>query len=367
MTFMKIEDIRLSWLQIPLATPYKLAFGSVAHFDTVLVELAADGRSGVGEATILNGYTDEDVEGSWALAQSLSERLCGLSIEAARHMLEREVRPGAPFTATAFLTAMDQAVGHPMLDLATHHQVPLLHGINATDPAGIEREIEAAIASGYWTLKVKVGFDLEADLTRVALIQRLVRGRATLRIDANQGYDRERGVAFASRVSPESIQLLEQPCHAKDWDAAHAVAQVSAVPLMLDESIYDAADIDRAARIGARFVKLKLMKFGSLDSLADGLARIRALGMTPILGNGVASDIGCWMEACVASAMIDNAGEMNGFLRQKEGVVARPVPVVDGAIQIEPGFVPSLDRARVNRFTVDRVAAQAPAIKEKAS
>lgn len=364
---MKIEDIRLSRLQIPLATPYKLAFRSVAHFDTLLVELAAEGRCGVGEATILNGYTEEDVEGSWALARDLSERLCGLSIEAARHMLDQEVRPRAPFTASAFLTAMDQALDHPLLSVATRQQVPLLFGINATDPAGIEREIEAALAAGYWTLKVKVGFDLEADLERVALIQRLVRGRAKLRVDANQGYDRERGVAFASRVSPEAIQLLEQPCHAKDWDAAHAVARVSNVPLMLDESIYDDADIDRAARIGARFVKLKLMKFGSLDSLADGLARIRSLGMTPILGNGVASDIGCWMEACVASAMIDNAGEMNGFLRQSEAVVAQPVPVAGGAMQLAPGFVPRLDPARVSRFTVDRAAVQAQAIREKAS
>src|SRR5438132_5113936 len=83
---------------------------------------------------------------------------------------------------------------------------------------------------------------------------------------------------FARRVSPESIELLEQPCHAKDWDAAAAVVAVTAVPLMLDESIYSMDDIDRAARLGASFVKLKLMKFGSLKRLERGLRRIRELG-----------------------------------------------------------------------------------------
>ena len=54
------------------------------------------------------------------------------------------------------------------------------------------------------------------------------------------------------------------------------------------------------------------MKLGSLAALARGLERIRELGMEPVLGNGVATEIGCWMEACVARSHIRNAGEMNG-------------------------------------------------------
>ena len=70
---------------------------------------------------------------------------------------------------------------------------------------------------------------------------------------------------------------------------------------MLDESIYDIADIERAAAEHAcAFVKVKLMKFVGLDALAAAIERIRALGMQPVLGNGVACDISCWMEACVA-------------------------------------------------------------------
>ena len=126
------------------------------------------------------------------------------------------------------------------------------------------------------------------------------RGRAKLRIDANQGYSPADGVRFASSLSPNSIELLEQPCHADDWEASAAIAKVSTVPLMLDEFIYGLEDIKRAAALGARFVKLKLMKMVSLTALAEGLTLIRDLGMEPVLGNGVASDLGCWMEACVA-------------------------------------------------------------------
>jgi len=362
----KIDDIRLSRLQIPLSLPYKLAFGDVTHFNTLLVQIVVGGRPGFGEATILNGYTDETVDGSWALAAALTDKLYGRSPEAAFRWIEGDVRHVAPFTATAFQTAIEMAMGHPLLKIDKPVAVPLLYGINAIDPAGIECEIEAALAAGYRTMKVKVGFDLEPDLVRVNLIQRLNRGRAMLRIDANQGYSQDYGCAFARRVASDSVQLLEQPCHAKDWDAAAAVIKVSNVPLMLDESIYDINDIERAASIGAGFVKLKLMKFGSLTELARGLDRIRKLGMQPVLGNGVASDIGCWMEACVASTMIDNAGEMNGYLRQRESIVLKPMAIEAGAMRLEAGAVPILHQERLQRLTIDRIAASSSSMEERA-
>jgi len=349
-----IENICVSRLRIPLTQPYKLSLGAVRHFDTILVELAVDGNAGLGEATILNGYTDETIEDSWALAKSLAERLNGRTIAAVDSVLDEKLRHAAPFTFTAFATAIEMARGAPMLDLKHDVAVPLLCGINSVEEPGIEREIEAAVAAGFRTLKIKVGFDVAADLRRVAFIQRVNRGRAALRIDANQGYSRKDACTFVSGISADSVELIEQPSDAKDWAAAEAAIKATALPLMLDESIYGIPDIERAARIGARYVKLKLMKCGSLGELARGLDRIRELGMKPVLGNGVASDIGCWMEACVASAKIDNAGEMNGFLRQKASVVLDPMPVVDGAIKLKAHCLPALSDRKLDEFTIDR-------------
>ena len=65
--------------------------------------------------------------------------------------------------------------------------------------------------------------------------------------------------------------------------------------------------------------------------------------MTPVLGNGVACDLGCWMEACVAARSIDNAGEMNGFLKTTESLFSTPIEVEDGAMVLPPGFVPEIE------------------------
>lgn len=355
---MKIEELSVRLLKVPLSVPYKLAFGAVREFDIILVRLTLAGREGLGEAAILNGYTDETVEGGWHLATEIASRLKGASPDDLRAICAPYLA-SSPFVTTAFVTALEMAEGHPLLDVEIPTEVPLLFGINATDSAGIAAEMERAWAAGYRTLKIKAGFDLAPDLARVGLIQRLNAGRMRLRVDANQGYSPDEGVRFACGLSPDSIELLEQPCAAEDWKAAAEIARVTPVPLMLDESIYNLADIDRAAEIGAGYVKLKLMKLGSLTALAQGVARIRELGMQPVLGNGVASDIGCWMEACVAARCIDNAGEMNGYLRQRQSLAGPAIAVAAGAMQLAPGLQPRLDWDRVQRCTVGSINTRA--------
>lgn len=348
---MMIDAISLRLLRIPLRTPYKLAFGPVTHFDTILAFVRADGLPGIGEATILTGYTDETIEESWKRAQGTARMLPGLDTESAKAAIAKRLK-NAPFTATALTTAIEMAEGHPALQIGEPVRVPLLAGINATSRDGVATEIEAALAAGFGTLKIKVGFDVESDIERVCFIQECSAGRARLRIDANQGYDRTAGCRFASGVEPSDIELLEQPCPADDWEGLEAVARVAKVPLMLDESIYDEADIERAAHIGASFVKLKLMKFVSLDRLERGLSLIRDHGMKPVLGNGVAGDIGCWMEACVARRQIGNAGEMNGFLRPAVPLAQPPMKVEGGAMTLTPDGAPKLDQAALEEVTI---------------
>lgn len=351
-----IEDVRLDRVRLPLKVPYKLALGAVTAFDTILARIVVGGSVGYGEATILTGYTSETIEDAWPRAQSLALKLDRSSPEAARALAQRELAD-APFTLTAFITAIEMAERHPLLTIDADQGVPLLAGINSINFSGIEREIEAAISAGFGTLKIKAGFDVDADLARIAFIQRCNAGRARLRVDANQGYSTDDGVRFASSLSPDSIELLEQPCHADDWDAAAATVRASSVPYMLDESIYGLEDIKRAAALGARFVKLKLMKMVSLTALAEGLELIRELGMEAVLGNGVASDLGCWMEACVARRHITNAGEMNGYLRQQSSIAAEPIALVRGEMQLRAGQSLVLDDIRIAATRIDHAHA----------
>ena len=188
----------------------------------------------------------------------------------------------------------------------------------------------------------------------VKRVQHALKGRGRIRLDANQGYSRDDALRFVAALDPADIELFEQPCAAGDWESACAVARVAPVPMMLDESIYGVDDIRRAAELkAARFIKLKLMKLGGLDRLARAIDTIRDCGMEPVLGNGVACEIGCWMEACIARARLNNAGEMNGFLKPAARLLANPLRFERGAIVLEPGYRPQLDAAAVAKCTVE--------------
>ncbi len=350
MALIEMVDIRL--LDVPLSRPYKLSFGTVLAFNTLLVEVRlADGRSGQGDGTILTGYTDETMDQCWTAARDIAPRLLGLDADRVPAALS-DWLVANPFTVSAFCTACDMARGHPTL-APGDCRVPVLGIVNTTDPARVEPEVEGLLQAGYRTIKVKVGWDVDDDLARVRQVQRLLRGKAMIRVDANQGYKTEDGCRFAGGLEPDGIELFEQACRAGDWNAAVAVKRVATVPIMLDESIYTMDDVEIAARLQvADIIKLKLMKLGSVDALERALARIRALGIAPVLGNGVATEVGCWMEACVAAKMLDTAGEMVGFLKQHRGLLEQPMPVQEGAIVLSAGFIPRLDAAAVDAVTI---------------
>jgi hypothetical protein len=91
-------------------------------------------------------------------------------------------------------------------------------------------------------------------------------------------------------------------------------------------------------------------KFGGVEMATTGLAMIRACGMIPVAGNGAASDISSWMEACTARLTVDVACEMHGFLKLKTPLLQDQLPFVDGAIVLAPGYFPRVDESAVSRF-----------------
>jgi L-alanine-DL-glutamate epimerase-like enolase superfamily enzyme len=351
----RIERVEVRRLRVKLPVAYKVSNKTMAEFEPVIAEVAdSTGRSGFAEVIYSRGYSDETLAEGLASLRAMAPLLPGKSPAEARAaltpLLDRHSHGVALLTS-----AIEMLEDSPYLRVTQPPRIPILQILHGMDEAALAPEIERRLAEGYRTFKVKVGFVVEDDLARTALIQRLLRGRATFRLDANQAWTAEQGSRFATALDPTGIELFEQPCDKADWDSNAAVAAVSRVPVMLDESIYGLEAIDRAARIqGVGYVKVKLKKQGGLARLAEALERIRALGLRPVLGDGVATDICCWMEACVSRGLIDNAGEMNGFQKLAAPLFRTPMPFRDGAIELPAGFRPELDRDTVEATTEER-------------
>ncbi|MBO9354146.1 mandelate racemase [Bordetella petrii] len=334
----------------PLTEPYRLSSGDLTAFDPILIELRdAECRTGWGEALIIPGYTHESVEGSWQVACMLAERVVERTCAEAASMAGEWLVPN-PGVASALLAALDMLRADPLLCANRAVRMPLLAPCQAHVRAAIRDEVDALVGQGFRTLKVKVGYDWKADLERVGWVQDAAAGRATLRLDANRGFTPGDGARFARDLDPRGIELFEQPCGSDDWEGNARVAEVSAVPVMLDESIYGLEEIERAATVAnVGFVKLKLKKVGSVAMLRRALERIGELGMTPVLGDGVALELACWMEACVGARAVANAGEMNGFLKVKQSLFTEPLPFRQGAIELPANYWPEIDIAALRR------------------
>lgn len=351
----RIEAVEIFRTEVPLTVPYKVSKWTFTAFDPLIASIRThDGRIGWGEATITEGYAvDETPETGWAFLKAWGERLAGRDLAEARALLEGEIHANS-HAASILITAIEMIERSSLLTIDTPAVVPLLVPVNTMDPDNVGAEVEGSIAEGFGTLKVKVGFDVDADLARVAAIQRALGGRATIRLDANQAFSVEQGKRFAAALDPTGIELFEQPCDKADWTANAAVAAVSTVPVMLDESIYGIPEIERAAKVpGVGFVKVKLKKLGSLAHLEAALKRIAELGLTPVLGDGTATDISCWMEAAVARTTIRNAGENNGFLKLTAPMFKNPLPFSQGAIQLPAGWWPEIDEPYLRKASTE--------------
>ena len=352
---MAITRIELRQLKLPLVVPYKLSYRTFEAFEPYLVEIQTnDGRYGFGDGHISPGSSGETREGGWAYCQEMIDRILGLEPEEAIGEVQARASE-SKVAASVLLTALEVLMDSSLLTIPEETVLPLLVPINATEEGAIADEVETLIGQGFRTFKVKVGKDVDADLARVAGIQRACAGRATLRLDANRAYDRNQGQRFAASLDPTGIELFEQPCDADDWEANAAVAAVSTVPLMLDEPICSLADIERAGGIdGVALCKLKLKRFGSLAGLKAGLDAVRANGMEPVLGDGLGSEITSWFEACVARTTIRNAGEFNGFLKPVERLLSPSIPFSNGCITLPAGYRPALDRKKLDAATRER-------------
>ena len=352
----KLTWVSVRRLRLPLIRPYRLSYRTFEEFEPYLVEIADDqGRAGFADGHISPGSSAETREGGWDFMRERIPEMLGNDPESAKTGVLAHFE-ASKVAATALATAVEVTQGYPLLTVDSDTVLPLLTPVNALDKAAIASEIETWLQQGFRAFKVKVGKDVDADLDRVAFIQKTVAGRATLRLDANRAFSREQGIRFASSLDPSGIELFEQPCDSDDWDANAAVAAASSVPLMLDEPICSLADIERAGEIpGVRFCKLKLKRFGSLERLHEGLTRVRDCGMEPVLGDGLGSEVQSWLEACVARTTIRNAGEFNGFLKPKDRLLDPPLIFAEGALRMPDGYWPHLDRAAVERFTTAKM------------
>ncbi|HJW46151.1 MAG TPA: dipeptide epimerase [Lysobacter sp.] len=304
---MKITGIRLGKLHVPLRTPFKTALRTVDAVEDIVVELHTDsGHIGYGGAPATAVITG-DTHGSIieAIRKFIAPRVIGEEI-ANLNRITQLIQ-----TALERNTSAKAAVEIAVYDLFGQlYGAPLYRMLGGGDPVittditisvdNIDKMVADSINAvdrGFESLKIKVGKDIGIDIERVMAIHAAVGGRASLRLDANQGWTAKQAVYAIGMLEDAGVrlELVEQPVRAQDLDGMKYVTERVHTPIMADESVFGPAEVIDLIRMrAADIINIKLMKSGGLSN-AIRIADISAL-------YGVECMIGCMLESSISVA-----------------------------------------------------------------
>ncbi len=350
-----ITKISIYRLDLPLIKPYKLSYNTFHSFEPLLIHIIdSEGYEGWGEQHISPGSSNETRDGGWTFARILSKLILNKTFNEAKEIILSHSHASI-VASSALHTAIEMLTNPSILSGKGPIKMKLLTAFNAEEEIEIRDELDKVIEQGFTTIKIKVGKNVSLDLKKINAIQNNLNGRAKLRIDANRAYTEDEGCKFVKGLKPNFIELFEQPCHADDWEANAAVAKISSIPIMLDEPICSMQDIEKASRIdGVSLCKLKLKRFVSISKLTESINYAHSLGLEIVIGDGLGSEINCWMEAKIASGLIENAGEYNGFLKIKPEarILSNPIKFQNGFLETEDGWKLQIDRNKLEKYSI---------------
>ena len=304
---MKITHMTLGMLRVPLRTPFKTALRTVNMIEDIVLMVHTDsGNIGYGEAPATAVITG-DTHGSIidAIRHYICPRLVGQDIADLNQItdsIQTALVNNTSAKAAVEIAVYDlwgQLYGAPLYQLLGGGEPSITTDITISVDA-IDKMVAdslAAVDRGFTALKVKVGKDIGSDVERVKAIHAAVAGRASLRLDANQGWTAKQTVRALHQLEDAGVKLdlIEQPVPAHDLAGMRYITARVDTPVMADESAFGPLQVLDIIRLrAADIINIKLMKAGGISN-ALRIADIAAL-------HGVECMIGCMIETSISVA-----------------------------------------------------------------
>jgi o-succinylbenzoate synthase len=337
---MKITNIRLGRISVPLRVPFKTALRTVDSVEDVIVCLETDtGAVGYGEAPptgVITGDTTGAILG--AIRDHIAKTLIGRDVDDLENLLldlNRCVVHNTSAKAAVDMALYDlygQLYRLPVYKLlgGSRTQIETDITISVNSPEEMARDAQNAVDRGYTVLKCKVGKEPERDLERLAAIRRVAGPDRMLRIDANQGWSAKQAVRILNAMQEKGldIEFCEQPVPAWDIDGLKYVSDHSPVPILADESVFSDKDALKIMQLhAADYVNIKLMKCGGIYNALHIASAAESYGIECM--------IGCMLEAKIsvnAAVELACARQVITKVDLDGPVLCREDPILGGAV-----------------------------------
>ena len=253
---MKITDVKVETIHIPMKKPFRIAFAVQDHSVNVLVKIMTDeGIWGIGEAAPFEPVTGESAATVLEVLKLFKQGLIGMDamdIEGVHRMMDRLIAGNTSAKAAVDIALYDirgKVMGQPLYKVlgggSNTIVTDMTVGIDTPEAMAAEAK-ERAEKDGFTILKIKAGINPAEDIQALTLIRQAVGPDIRLRVDANQGYTVSDAVRTLKAFEQVGVEAVEQCLPSWDLDGMRFVRSKVDLKVMLDESVHSPIDAAKA-------------------------------------------------------------------------------------------------------------------------
>jgi mandelate racemase len=356
---LKIREIRVRAVKVPMNPPHKTASGSITESPLVLTDVLTE--EGVEGHSYVFCYTAIALQPVALLVKALEPLLVGrdvapLDIE---RLLARHFALLGPQGLTGIaMAAIDMALWDT---LARAHELPLVrllggtpkplpaYGATGYDGAAGSARIAAEWAGrGFKGVKAKIGYpDVREDLEVIRAIRAAVGDSVSLMVDYNQSLTPVEAIERGRRLDTEGLTWIEEPTLAHDYVGHAAVAREVRTPIQCGENWWGPHDMRKAIAAGASdYMMPDVMKIGGVTGWlwAAALGEAHNIRLSNHLFVEYSAHLLC---ATPTAHWLEYEECFNAILEQ-------PLRIVDGVAVLDdrPGAGVEWNEAAVARYLV---------------
>lgn len=366
---MKIEEIEMIHLRMPLRSAFETSFGRSLTRDCILLIVRAEGITGYGEcvADWEPGYSSETVGTEWHILQEfILPEMIGAQFDHPQTFREkvswiRGHRMAKAGLEMALWDLYGKQTGKSLKALLGGNRGRVEVGVSVgiqESPQKLVKVVEDYLQQGYnrVKLKIKPGRDIE-DVLAVRRAFPTLR----LQVDANSAYTLENAQTLKP-LDDLNLLLIEQPLDEEDlWDH-HRLQKEFKTAICLDESILSLQHARQALEMEAcRVINIKAGRVGGLSEAVAIHDYCLSAGMPVWCGGMLETGVGRASNLALASLPgFTLPGDISATDRYydeditQERFVLNPDSTID--VPQKPGLGVTLNHSALKKYQMNAIS-----------
>ncbi len=365
---MRINRIEVYELKIKLKKPFIISLGAITHAENIILKIMTDsGLAGFGESSPSTTINGESTGTCLVVAEYLARHLIGrdpLNIAECSVLMD-SLFFGNSSIKSAFDIALhdiaSQNAGLPLFSFLggkNNKKLYTDYTVSLDDAGKMAADAIEIKERGFQFIKVKLGKNGYDDVERIRQIRAAIGNEIPLRLDANQGWDKDTAIGVLNNLVNSNIEYCEEPIPRWDFMSLPEVRKASPIPVMADESCFDHHDAQRLINLGAcDYINIKLGK-------SSGLFKARKIADLSA-GAGIRMMVGGFMEtrlAFTASAHLSLSNDHIMFCDFDSPMMMEEDPVQGGIVYGGGGLVRMPEGAGLGAWIDDDYLKNLPSV-----